>query len=65
VSNRTDTERLDWLATVCHVDAPFAPVIRGGDRGWTVWNQYDGLNKLGEGSTIREAIDAAMDKETP
>lgn len=63
--NRTDTERLEWLATrdcmVAH--------SRDGDSCWLVWphgREYeDNEMERQEGSygSIREAIDAEMDKE--
>jgi hypothetical protein len=52
VSNRTDTERLDWLWL--HARSRMQ-IIAGREVIWTSDDKAD----------LRTAIDAAMDKETP
>lgn len=58
----TDTDRLEFLA---HTNGEM--VVRfntatGND--WVVWDQSCGLCLAGKGSTMREAVDAAMEYKT-
>lgn len=63
VADPGDTRRLDWLAKVCHRDSTHAIRMLTDDNGAVVWDQYDGLVKLGEGADLRAAIDAALNEE--
>ena len=63
--SRTDTERLDWLERICNRDATprRAPYITGSKRGYIIWDQIEGLEMMGRGPTLRDAIDAAASRE--
>lgn len=62
----TDAERLDWLQN--RVDGTGETLSFGGVCYWGLEIQksrYGKLTRIGEGGDLREAIDDAMDKETP
>lgn len=53
----TDTERLDFVMN------PMYSMQHNHDKTtWVLWDQSDGLWLIGKGSTMREAIDAAINK---
>ena len=58
MSERTDTERLEWLATVTDCSHPVQCPKSG---RWFIY--YNEESRDIEEDTLRQAIDAAMDTE--
>lgn len=55
----TDTERLEFITDD---DRSLCVRSNPAKTNWVVWDQSDGLVLAGSGSTMREAIDMAIEK---
>lgn len=54
----TDTDRLEFFFG--NSDTQGYYLAMGDGDFWRVWDQSNGLQSIGEGTTMREAMDAAM-----
>lgn len=55
----TDTDRLEFFFG--NKDTQGYYLAMGEGDFWRVWDQSNGLQSIGEGTTMREAMDAAME----
>jgi hypothetical protein len=66
MSAPTDTDRLDWLER--HNTGTFGIWPDGQDQSWTITGEptdsYSGGIPMGDGPTLRDAIDDAMKHES-
>jgi hypothetical protein len=56
----TDTERLEFLFGDNETQGYFTVRSKPDYSEWVVWDQSNGLELIGKGVTMREAIDTAM-----
>lgn len=61
----TDTDRLEFLCGNHETQGYLMVFSDPTQTKWVVWDQSNGLVSVGEGATMREAIDQAMENFKP